>query len=44
MFDEDFVMNIFRDIAEDILPFQEYLENYFDEKESNVVGSSKPVD
>lgn len=36
--EEDFIMNIFSDIANDIPPFREYLTYMYEEKASHNVG------
>jgi len=39
MLDEDFIMNIFSPLYAEIPELEEYLTYFFEEKESNVVGS-----
>ena len=39
MLDEDFIMNIFQDIVDQVDPFKEYLDFIFEEKQSYPVGS-----
>jgi hypothetical protein len=39
LLDEDFVMNIFSDIVEEVEPFDKYLNFMFNEKSSNPVGT-----
>ena len=40
LLDEDFVMNIFSDIVDEVEPFDKYLHFMFNEKSSNPVGTS----
>jgi len=39
MLDEDFIMGIFSPLYEELPEFKAYLEYFFEEKESNVIGS-----
>jgi len=39
MLDEDFIMNIFSPLYAELPELKEYLTYYFEEKESNVIGS-----
>ncbi len=39
MLDEDFIMNIFSPLYEELPELEEYLIYFFEEKESNIVGS-----
>ncbi len=44
MLDENFIMNIFSPLYEEILPLKEYLNYHFEEKEGNVIGSHKQME
>jgi hypothetical protein len=41
LLEEDFIMNIFASLYDELLPFKEYLGYHFEEKEGNVIGSRK---
>ena len=42
--DEDYIMNIFKPIGEELLEFKAYLDWYFEAKESNLVDSFSKED
>lgn len=42
--DLDFMMNIFSTLYEQLPEFKEYLDYFFEQKETNVIGSSKGAD
>ncbi len=44
MLDENFIMNIFSLLYEEIPPLKEYLDYHFEEKEGNVIGSHKQME
>jgi hypothetical protein len=44
MLDEDFIMNIFSPLYDELPELKEYLTYYFEEKESNVTGSFRQGD
>jgi hypothetical protein len=44
MLDEDFIISIFLPLYEDLPELEEYLTYFFEEKESNVVGSYSQSD
>ncbi len=41
LLEEEFVMHIFASLYDKLLPFKEYLDYHFEEKEGNVIGSLK---
>ncbi len=41
LLEEEFVMHIFASLYDELLPFKEYLDYHFEEKEGNVIGSRK---
>ena len=41
LLDDNFIMNIFSPLYEEIPPLKEYLDYHFEEKEGNVIGSCK---
>ncbi len=44
MLEQDFIMNIFSPLYEEIPPLKQYLDYHFEEKEGNVIGSNKEHD
>ncbi len=44
LLDQDFIMNIFSLLYEEIPPLKQYLNYHFEEKEGNVIGSNKEHD
>ena len=44
LLDEEFMMNIFNDLSEQIKPFNDYLEYIFNEKKGAAVGRRKKPD
>ncbi len=41
LLEEDFIMNIFESLYDELPPFKEYLNYHLEEKEGNVIGSQK---
>ena len=44
LLEQDFIMNIFSPLHEEIPPLKQYLDYHFEEKEGNVIGSNKEHD
>ncbi len=44
LLDQDFIMNIFFPLYQEIPPLKQYLNYHFKEKEGNVIGSNKEHD
>ncbi len=43
LMDYECMMNIFMPLHDDLPEFQEYMEYFFEQKESNVIGSLQPT-
>ena len=44
LLEQEFIMNIFSLLYEEIPPLKEYLDYHFEEKEGNVIGSNMEHD